>query len=230
MNSSRSQCTDRAVVTKYAIFLNDLIQAVDWIGTFAFALSGGLVGVQKRFDIFGVLLLAFVVSVFGGVMRDLLIGALPPVAITDLHYFALAIAGGLVTFYWYPRVRSLQSKILLFDALGLGLFAVVGTEKAILHGIHPVMAALLGMLTGIGGGMARDVLAGEVPFVLKGDIYALAALSAGAIVSAGHVMGVPPHYPMALGAIACIFLRLMAIYRGWHAPVAQPADGEGGKS
>ncbi|HET9579237.1 MAG TPA: trimeric intracellular cation channel family protein [Usitatibacter sp.] len=212
------------MAAKYAFFLNELIQAVDWIGTFAFALSGGLVGVQKRFDIFGVLLLAFVVSVFGGVMRDLLIGALPPVAITDLHYFVIAIAGGMVTFYWYPRGRSLQGKILLFDALGLALFAVVGTEKAILFGIHPVMAALLGMLTGIGGGMARDVLAGEVPFVLKGDIYALAALSAGAIVAAGHEMRVPAHYAMALGVCVCIFLRLMAIYRGWHAPVARSAD------
>lgn len=215
---------------KYAIFLQDLIQAVDWIGTLAFALSGGLVGVHKRFDIFGVLFLAFVVSVFGGVMRDLLIGAVPPVAITDLHYFALAMAGGLVTFYWYPHVRSLQSKILLFDALGLALFAVAGTEKAVLHGIHPVMAALLGMITGIGGGMARDVLAGEIPFVLKGDIYALAALSAGSIVSAGHAMGMPPHYSMAFGVAACLFLRLMAIYRGWHAPVAQPIDEEDGKA
>ena len=215
---------------KYAVFLNELIQAVDWIGTFVFAISGGFVAVQKRFDIFGVLLLAFVVSVFGGVMRDLLIGAVPPVALTNLQYFGLAIAGGMVTFFWYPKLRSLQSTILLFDALGLALFAVVGTEKAILFGIHPVMAALLGMVSGIGGGMARDVLAGEIPFVLKGDIYALAALSAGAIVAAGHASGVQPHYSMALGVAVCIFLRLMAIYRGWHAPVAKPLESEDEKS
>ena len=214
---------------KYAVYLNDLIQVVDWIGTFVFAISGGFVAVQKRFDIFGVLLLAFVVSVFGGMMRDLLIGAVPPVALTDLKYFGLAIAGGMVTFLWYPKLRSLQSRILLFDALGLALFAVVGTEKAILYGIHPVMAALLGMISGIGGGMARDVLAGEIPFVLKGDIYALAALSAGAIVATGHVLRVQAHYSMALGVALCIFLRLMAIYRGWHAPLA-PASGSESKS
>lgn len=218
------------VVPKYATYIYDLIQVIDWLGTLAFALSGGLVAVQKRFDIFGVLVLAVVVAVFGGVMRDLLIGALPPVAIMDLHYLAIAVAGGLATFFWYPRVRSLQSKILLFDALGLAFFAVVGTEKAMLYGIHPVMAALLGMLTGIGGGMARDVLAGEIPFVLKGDIYAMAALSAGGIVAAGHALEVTPYYSMALGAAACIFLRLMAIHRGWHAPVAQPGEGGSGKS
>ena len=205
----------------YTTFLHGLMEAVDWIGTFAFALSGGLVAVQKRFDLFGVLLLAFVVAVTGGVVRDLLIGAVPPVAITDVHYFVIAMAGGLVTFIWYPHVHSLRNKILLFDALGLALFAVLGTQKAIFHGIHPMMAALLGMVSGIGGGMARDVLAGQVPFLLKEDIYAVAALAAGAAVATGHVLGLPPQYPMLLGVVLCLFLRFMAIYRGWRAPVAR---------
>jgi len=205
--------------------LTSPVEIMDWLGTFAFALSGGLLGVQKRFDLFGVLFLSFVVAVVGGLIRDVLIGAIPPVAITEIHYFCIAIIGGLVTFYWYSKVASLRRQILLLDALGLGLFAVIGAQKAIDHGINPLMAAIMGMLTGIGGGMTRDVLAGDVPFVLKGDLYAIAALSAGAIVAIGHVAKFPPFYAMLLGAAACVFLRLMAIYRRWSAPIAKRGKG-----
>lgn len=199
----------------------DPIVILDWAGTFAFALSGALLGVRKQFDLFGVLFLAFVAAVAGGMMRDVLIGDVPPAAITHVHYFLIAVGGGLLTFFWYPKVVSRQRQILLFDAVGLALFAVVGTEKALAHGIHPLMAALLGMLTGIGGGITRDVLAGEVPFVLRSDLYAVAALAAGAVVAGGHALEVAPVYSLMTGASACLFLRLMAIYRNWRAPVAR---------
>ncbi len=204
------------------------ISVLDWVGTLVFAFSGGLLGVRKKFDLFGVLFLSFVVAVTGGIMRDVLIGALPPAAITGIHYFLIAICGGLITFYWYPKVTSLQRQILLFDALGLGLFAVTGAQKAIDHGIHPLMAALMGMLTGIGGGMTRDVLAGEIPFVLRSDIYAVAALAGALIVAAGHAIGVQSFYSMLLGAAVCVFIRLMAIYRGWRAPVAKDGSDKTG--
>jgi uncharacterized membrane protein YeiH len=122
-------------------------------------------------------------------------------------------------------VARYQRLILLLDAIGLSLFAVLGTRKAIDHDIHPVMAAVMGMLTGIGGGMTRDVLAGDIPFVLRSPpgLYAIAALAGGAVVSSGHALGVAPSsYAMLGGAAACLFLRLMAIYRGWQAPVARP--------
>jgi uncharacterized membrane protein YeiH len=203
----------------------DVVKILDWVGTLVFALSGGLLGVRKQLDLFGVLFLAFVVSVAGGMMRDVLIGAVPPAAITEIHYFAIAICGGIITFFWASRVARYQRLILLLDAVGLALFAVLGAKKAIDHDIHPVMAAVLGMLTGIGGGMTRDVLAGDIPFVLRSDLYAVAALAAGATVSLGHALDIPPTSAMLAGAAACIFLRIMAIYRGWRAPVArQPAD------
>ncbi len=200
------------------------MNVLDWIGTFVFALSGGLLGVQKRFDLFGVLFLSFVVSVFGGIIRDVLIGATPPIAITNINYFVIAMLGGLTTFYWHPKVSSLQRQILLLDAVGLALFAVVGAQKAIDYGINPLMAAILGMLSGIGGGMTRDILAGDVPFVLRADLYAVAALAGGAVVSIGTTLGVQSTYSMVLGAVVCIALRLMAIYRGWRAPIAQWND------
>ena len=199
----------------------DVVKILDWGGTLVFALSGGLLAVRKQFDLFGVLFLSFVVSVAGGIMRDVLIGAVPPAAITEVHYFSIAICGGIVTFFWAARVARYQRLILLLDAVGLGLFAVLGTEKAIDHDIHPVMAAVMGMLTGIGGGMTRDVLAGDIPFVLRSDLYAVAALAGGAIVALGHALDVAPSYAMLAGAGACIFLRVMAIYRGWRAPVAR---------
>jgi uncharacterized membrane protein YeiH len=204
-----------------------MVEVLDWIGTFAFAVSGGLMGVRKRFDLFGVLFLSFVVAVTGGIIRDLLIGAVPPAAISEIHYFLIAIGGGVLTFYWYPGIASRQRTILLLDAIGLALFAVLGADKAIAHGINPLMAANLGMLSGIGGGMVRDVLAGEIPFVLRSDLYALAALAAGSIVALAQIAGFPRPYGTLAGAAVCILLRIGAIYFGWRAPIpAAVAAGE----
>lgn len=137
-----------------------------------FALGGAAFAIQKRFDIFGVLFLAFVVAPAGGITRDLLIGAVPPASIANRHTFAIAIGGGLLTFLQLPGHRIAQSPRVAVRRHGLGVFAVTGAEKALSYGINPLMAAALGMLSGIGGGMARDVLAGNVPFVLKADLYA----------------------------------------------------------
>lgn len=197
-----------------------LTATLDGLGSFVFALSGGLLAVQKKFDLFGVLVLSFVVAVTGGIVRDLLIGAVPPAAITSWHTLAIALVGGLLTFYVFPVMQLFGRDILFFDAIGLAVFAVTGAQKALHYGIDPVMAAVLGMVSGIGGGMMRDVLAGEIPSVLRADLYALAALAAAAIVSIGEMLGARPLYPMLLGATACVFLRLMAIYRGWRMPSA----------
>lgn len=148
-------------------------------------------------------------------------GAVPPATIANWHDFAIAIGAGLLMFFAYPTEQLLSRPVLVLDALGLSLFAVTGAQKAISYGINPVMAAVLGMVSGIGGGITRDVLAREIPFVLREDIYAVAALAAGAIVSLGHGLGLPPLGPMLLGAAACIFLRMMAIFFGWRAPVAR---------
>lgn len=196
------------------------VHVLDWVGTLAFAISGGLLGVKKRFDLFGVLFLSFVVAVVGGMTRDVLIGAVPPAAISEIHYLAIAVVGGLLTFFWTRKVAAYQRAIQLVDAFGLGLFAVAGAQKALEFGIHPVMAAIMGMLTGIGGGMTRDVLAGDIPHVLRSDLYAVAALAGGVVVAAGQQLDVAPITSMLVGAAVCILLRLLGIYRGWHVPGA----------
>ena len=207
--------------------LTHTMLALDGIGTLAFALSGGVLGVRKRFDLFGVLFLSFVVAVAGGMMRDVLIGATPAVATTHLRYFAIAMAGGLIAFHWTPQVALWGRAVLLLDTIGLALFAVVGTQKAIAYGIPPAMAPLLGMLSGIGGGVVRDVLAGDRPFVLRGELYASAAFAAGMVVAIGHAAHGPRTLFAILGAAVCIFLRLMAMYRGWHAPLPRVRDESG---
>jgi len=201
-----------------------LLLALDLIGTFVFALSGAASGVKSRLDAFGVGVLAFVAGNAGGVTRDLLIGAVPPAAIDDWRYVAVSLVAGAVTFIWYPNVKRLQRIVLLFDAAGLGLFAVAGTQKALSVGINPFVSALLGMLTGIGGGVVRDLLVNEIPVVLRTDLYALAALAGAAVVVAGHLAHLPPTGTTIAGAILCFGLRLVAIRRGWNLPARLPAS------
>jgi uncharacterized membrane protein YeiH len=153
---------------------------------------------------------------------DNALGAVPPAAINDWRYVAVSLAAGVVTFAWYPHVKRLQPIVLLFDAAGLGLFAVAGTQKALALGINPLVSALLGMLTGIGGGVLRDLLVNEIPVVLRADLYALAALAGATVVVAGHLAHWPPAATTIAGAILCFGIRLIAIRRGWNLPPARP--------
>lgn len=194
--------------------------ALDLAGTFVFALSGAMAGVKQRLDIFGVLVLSFVAANTGGITRDLLIGAVPPAAIVDWHYLGVSVLAGLVTFGFPTRVDQQWNPVLIFDAAGLALFAVTGASKALAHGLNPVMATLLGMLTGIGGGMARDVLLAQVPTVLRADLYAVAALVGAAVVVIAHVLQLSSEPAVLVGAALCFGLRVMAIRHRWQLPVA----------
>jgi uncharacterized membrane protein YeiH len=197
-----------------------VIAAADWIGTFVFAISGAALGVERRLDLFGVLVLACVTALFGGIVRDVLIGSLPPEAVGSWHGIAVACVAGVLTFYARPLFDRVRQPVLLFDALGLALFAVTGTRKALEHGITPVMAAVLGMIAGIAGGMLRDLLVVRTPIVLRTDIYAVAALAGGSIVALGAWLHVRSAPAMIVGALVCVVLRLLAIYRHWALPGA----------
>ena len=206
-----------------------LVLVLDLCGTFAFAVSGATAAVRRRLDIFGVLVVSFAASTFGGISRDLLIGATPPAAIQDWRYLAVAIAAGVITFFWSQLVERLRNPVRLLDAVGLAFFAVAGTEKALVFGLSPLMAALMGMLTGIGGGIARDVLVADVPVVLRAELYAVAALVGAGIVVGGHLLGLPVVATAVAGGLACFALRLLALRRGWRLPVAggaPPPDGD----
>lgn len=200
--------------------LKTLVLLLDLGGTFAFALSGGMAGVRRRLDIFGVLVLSFAASTFGGVARDLLIGAVPPAALQDWRYLGVSLLAGAICFAWSPLIEKMRNPVRMLDAMGLALFAVAGTEKALAFGLDPVMAALLGMLTGIGGGVARDVLLAQVPAVLRADLYAVAALAGAGVVVASHGLHLPVIVAALAGGLVCFGLRMLAIRRGWGLPVA----------
>jgi uncharacterized membrane protein YeiH len=170
--------------------------------------------------VFGVGVLAFVAGNAGGVTRDLLIGAVPPAAIQDWRYIAVSLAAGGVTLLGYWNIKRLRPIVLLLDAAGLGLFAVAGTQKALAFGVNPFVAALLGMLTGIGGGVLRDLLVNEIPIVLRADLYALAALAGAGVVVAGQLLHWSPAPTTITGATLCVGMRLVAIRRGWNLPAA----------
>ena len=200
--------------------METFVPIFDLGGTFVFAISGAVAAVNRRLDVFGILVLSFVTGNFGGITRDLLIGAVPPAALTDGRYLLVSVLAGLITFFWYAGVDRLRSPMLLFDAAGLAFFAVAGAQKAFQFGLSPVMSALLGMLTGIGGGMTRDVLLAEIPQVLRSDLYAVAALAGAAIVVIGDVLGLSYGVSALAGGAFCFGLRFMAIKHGWHLPVA----------
>ncbi|KFN49473.1 trimeric intracellular cation channel family protein [Arenimonas composti] len=196
-----------------------LLTLTDLIGTFAFALSGGLVAVRHRLDLFGVLVLAIAAAVAGGVLRDVLLDV-TPAAIADWRYPVTAIAAGLVCFAWHERVERLRNPVQLFDAVGLALFAVLGAGKALQFGAGPFAAVMLGVLSGIGGGIARDVLVAQIPAVLQRELYAVAALAGALVVVIAAAFDLPATPAAFAGAGLCFLLRLAAIRRGWRLPVA----------
>ncbi len=202
----------------------DFVALLDFTGTFAFAISGALVAVRHRLDLFGVLCLSFAAATAGGIVRDVLLGAVPPVSLVDWRYLALSSLAGLLTFYRSTLVERMRNPVQVFDAIGLGLFAVLGTSKALAAGLGPVGAVVLGVLSGIGGGIARDVLVAQIPNVLRRELYAVAALVAALVVVGGHALALPGEAVAVVAATACFGLRLMAIRRGWRLPVAGSDD------
>ncbi|MGN2250220.1 trimeric intracellular cation channel family protein [Frateuria edaphi] len=206
--------------------LHTLLLVLDLFGTFVFALSGALVAVRRGLDLFGVLVLSFAASSAGGITRDLLIGATPPAAIEDWRYLGVSLLAGLLTFFRYADIERMRNPMQLSDAAGLALFAVAGAQKALAYDLPPGMAALLGMLTGIGGGMLRDVLVSDIPAVLRAELYAVAALAGAGVVVLGDLLHMPPTATTLTGAGLCFGLRFMAIRYGWRLPVARPPDAD----
>jgi uncharacterized membrane protein YeiH len=197
-----------------------LLVALELSGIFVFAISGGLVAVRKGLDVFGVLVLAGATGLGGGFLRDVLIDATPPAALDDWRYLLVPVAAGLTTFVFHPTLGRMERLVNVFDAAGLGLFCVTGALKAVDYGLSPVTAALLGMLTGIGGGMLRDLLAGRVPVVFSSELYATPALAG----AAWAVFAQDQGWTLALvalpGVAICFGWRVLAILRNWRAPVA----------
>ena len=196
-----------------------LILVLNLAGTFVFGLSGGLAAVRARLDLFGIVVLAAVVGLAGGITRDLLIGV-PPATFRDWRYLAAAGAAGLVCFFARPALERFLRSVLVLDAVGLGLFCVTGATKALDFGVGPLPAILLGAITGIGGGILRDVLLREVPTVLRHDLYAIPALLGAAVLVIAQESGTDnPIFPV-IAAAVCVGVRLIGLRYGVNVPIA----------
>jgi uncharacterized membrane protein YeiH len=196
-----------------------LFVVLDLTGTFVFALNGALTAVHAaRLDVVGVLTLGVITALGGGIVRDVLIGSIPPAAFRDWRYLALAVGGGLVAFALSRWLDRLENPILMFDAVGLSVFAVLGASKAIAFGLGIGPAIILGAVTGVGGGTIRDALLRQIPSVLHSDLYAIPAL-VGAAITVGTIRAGVYGIAAALAAAAvCFVIRMLGIRFGLNAP------------
>jgi uncharacterized membrane protein YeiH len=195
-----------------------LFTFLDLAGTFAFALSGAVAARERGLDWFGILVLAFTVACGGGVLRDLCIGAIPPAGLADWRYLATAVVAAVLTMASRRLVERLAHPVVLFDTLGLGLFAVTGAQKALLFGWNAEVAVLMGVATAVGGGVARDVLLNRVPVILQREIYASAALVGAGIATFGDLLGLASPALTWCAVAACFALRLLSLRYRWHLP------------
>jgi uncharacterized membrane protein YeiH len=195
-----------------------LFNAVDLAGTFAFAISGATAARRANLDLFGILAIAYITACGGGIARDLCIGAIPPAGLADWRYLLTAVLAALLTVVAYRWVARLTYPVRLFDAMGLGLFAVYGAHKALAFGHNAEVAILLGMVTAIGGGLARDVLLARVSIVLQKEIYASAACAGAALCVIGERLGWPQIWSMWLPIVVCFGLRFVSLRLHWNLP------------
>ena len=209
--------------------LNDhrLFTTLDLAGTFAFAISGALAARDRGLDWFGVAVIAFTVACGGGVLRDLCIGAVPPAGLTDWRYLAVALAAALVTIAANGLVVLLAHPVILFDSIGLGLFAVTGAQKAMIFGHNAEVAVLLGVVTAVGGGLARDVLLNRVPVILQREIYASAALVGAGIEVVGERLGWLSSSRTWVALVVCFALRYLSLHYKWNLPHSSSHDDNG---
>ena len=202
--------------------LNDhrLFTVLDLAGTFAFATSGAVAARDRGLDWFGVVVIAFTVACGGGVLRDLCIGAVPPAGLTDWRYLAVAMAAALMAMAANTLVVRLAHPVILFDSIGLGLFAVTGAQKAMILGHNAEVAVLMGIVTAVGGGVMRDVLLNRVPVILQREIYALAALVGASIEVAGESLGWLSSGRTWIALAVCFALRYLSLRYQWNLPRA----------
>lgn len=204
-----------------------LLLVLDLVGVFAFALNGALTAIRvARIDIIGVLTLGVVTALGGGIVRDLMIGHVPPATFRDWRYLAVAAAGALVAFALGAWLVRLTTPITVLDAAGLSLFAVTGAGKAVEFGLGPVQAVVLGAVTAVGGGTIRDMMLQRVPTVLRSELYAIPALVAATITVVGHGLGPVALVPV-LAALVCFTIRMVGVRLDLHAPRPRGLGPEG---
>lgn len=196
----------------------DFIAAVEILGTFAFAVSGAIAAIQRRYDVFGILVLAFVTAVGGGTIRDLLIGNLPVSWLTNSLAIWSAFAGFGFTVAMRNHIKRIQNWILFFDAAGLGLFTVMGTQLGLETGMGIGISITLGTITGCFGGVTRDVLAGSRPLIFRKEIYAMASVIGGLLYVGILTQTDAVIWAQIAAIVSIILIRIIALRFGLRLP------------
>jgi uncharacterized membrane protein YeiH len=198
--------------------LHSLYTFIDLAGTFAFAISGAVAAKQKGLDLFGVLVVAFTVACGGGIIRDLCIGAIPPAGLSDWRYLLTSVIAAIIAMGSTPLLKLLNRPVILFDALGLAMFAVTGAEKALGFGHNNEVAILLGMITAVGGGVIRDIFLNRIPAIFEKEIYASTTLLGASVVVLGRHWEFSGDWVFIAGFLVCFLLRMLALKYHWRLP------------
>lgn len=203
---------------------DNIYNFLDLMGTFVFALSGAVAARQKGLDIFGIFSIAFTVACGGGIIRDLCIGAIPPAGLTNWPYLAAVLVATFMAIGFYRLVNTLNRPVLMFDAVGLSVFAVSGASKAIAFGHNYEVSILLGTITAVGGGVIRDILLGRIPVILMKEIYASAAMIGAIIVVIGNYLRLSNETISAVAIVVCFTLRFLSLRFHWNLPSFRDKD------
>lgn len=199
-----------------------IIEALNYVGIVAFAVSGALKAGEKDMDLLGFVVLGFSTALAGGIIRDVLLDRLPPVNITSMPYQLTAISAAVATFVFYEKVNKYRDVVLYPDAVGLGAFAAIGADIALRSGLNPLAVMAMAAVTAAGGGVVRDILAAEIPLVLRREVYASAAALGGALyITLYHALG--REIALLGTAVAVAALRLLSLHFGWELPKIKSA-------
>lgn len=196
-----------------------LIQTLDLLGVAVFAVSGALLAGRKRLDLFGVVVIALVTAVGGGTLRDLLLGAAPVFWVRHPIYVLVALLAAICVIVGARQLGRRRGALLVADACGLALFSALGAREALRAEASPMIAVVMGVMTGVAGGLVRDVLCGEIPLILRQEVYATAALAAAGVFVALTASGVGGDAPLWGGILFGLSLRLAAIRWGFSLPI-----------
>lgn len=198
--------------------LQDLIFVLDLLGTLVFAISGVIAAVDRKFDLVGAFIIGFVTALGGGTTRDLLMGNTPVTWMLEPHYLLVILIAMLLCYFFFPKLNKIRRSLFIFDSIGLGLFSILGLQKALVAELSVPIALILGMVSAVFGGVIRDVLTNQVPLIFRKEIYALAALAGALLYWIGTLLNFSSSLNALISISLVVLIRSLAVSRGWESP------------
>lgn len=195
----------------------EIILICDYLGTFAFAISGALRAAHKNFDLFGGMFLGFVTAIGGGTLRDMMLN-IPVAWLHNIWYFYIVIIGVAITFLFRQTIEKYTKTLFLFDTIGISVFTIIGMQKGLALDIHPILAVMMGILTAVFGGIVRDMMCADVPLIFKKKIYATACLMGGCIYLLLEWLSCPEIFSIIVASLVIFIVRTVSVIKNWSLP------------